>query len=357
MGLADEYRKKYGPLADGQVARLCQQLAENQEVLEELKEHGLPVNSGMLAKVSGVKDFQLRIVVPCVGHIIDSTTAGVTYSGLENVTQGAILAATHTDILFDSSVVNWILANEGRETTFIAAGSNLFVYELATLLMRANKTYGVVRAKASKSDLIGLSEMVNKDCRIGQAHFISSEGRAKDGRHRLGAKVVKMWMLSTGLSASEYVTKQAIVPVSITYEFIPDAERMAGQRLASAQDPGWKKAPDEDLKSMLSGLFGWKDRVHVAFGKRVIGQYDSPDAVAASIDAENHRNARLFPTHHLGYTAIERGIVVARNSLQQFKPEERSAARLWESMQYFSERKQMAILEQYGNVAKDHYAS
>jgi hypothetical protein len=104
-----------------------------------------------------------------------------------------------------------------------------------------------------------------------------------------------------------FVENVRIVPVSVSYELDACDTRKAHELCVAAETGRYIKAPDEDLRSMVQGIVGYKGRVHLAFGAPFTGpecsalgrcsDFVDADALASALDAEIARGLRLYPTH------------------------------------------------------------
>ena len=92
-----------------------------------------------------VKDFQQNLA-PFFTRMIESTTAGFSVSGEENLTNKTTLfIGNHRDIALDASFLNYALLQKGLNTARIAIGDNLLDKDFAEELMRLNKSFVVHR--------------------------------------------------------------------------------------------------------------------------------------------------------------------------------------------------------------------
>jgi len=95
------------------------------------------------------------------------------------------------------------------------------------------------------------------------------------------------------------IGRLSIVPVAVSYELDPCDELKARELVAVAQGGVYRKAPGEDLRSIITGVTGRKGRVHLNVGPTFAGPFSDADSVAAEIDRQIARGYRLFPTHFL----------------------------------------------------------
>ena len=241
-------------------------------------------------------------------HIIESTSLGFSWSGIEALEAGRayLCVSNHRDIAMDSAFTNYAWHAEGLGTMRIAIGDNLIQEEYVADLMRLNKSFIVQRsAKGMRQQLAAYtrtSAYLHQSIEVDrQSVWIAQrEGRAKDGDDRTDPAILKMFFLSqrkSGRSFGEVLADLHIVPVAVSYELDP-CDALKARELAVREREGhYDKPPGEDLHSIITGITGAKGRVHLHFGEELVSPEDDPDAVAAQIDASIHRGFRLFPTH------------------------------------------------------------
>ena len=126
------------------------------------------------------------------------------------------------------------------------------------------------------------------------------EGRAKDGKDLTDPALIKMLSLAYRKDIPDLTTmigRLSIVPVAVSYEVDPCDELKARELVAIEKDGVYRKAPGEDLRSIITGVTGRKGRVHLSIGPAFSGAFSDADSVAAEIDRQIARGYRLFPTH------------------------------------------------------------
>jgi hypothetical protein len=102
----------------------------------------------------------------------------------------------------------------------------------------------------------------------------------------------------------EFIAGLRIVPVSISYELDP-CDAMKARELSQRSVTGaYEKQDREDVTSIGLGISGNKGRVHLHFGEPLGAELDSPDAVAAAIDAQVISGYRLHETNLWAYRRL-----------------------------------------------------
>jgi hypothetical protein len=96
------------------------------------------------------------------------------------------------------------------------------------------------------------------------------------------------------------------VPVCIQYEWDP-CDRLKAQELATLASTGqYQKTPDEDTRSILLGLTGFKGRVIVSFGQPLVGaQLQSPELMARAVDAQIQAMQCIFPVQRTALALLQ----------------------------------------------------
>ena len=151
-----------------------------------------------LRSLRSIKEFQSTFILPYLVRLTAKTTNGCTASGIESLDpkKGYVYMTNHRDIILDSALLNSKLYERGWDTTEIAIGSNLLIYEWIEDLVKLNKSFVVKRdlpvrqmmdASATLSAYIR-ERIVNdhQDIWIAQR-----EGRSKDGNDRTQGSLLK----------------------------------------------------------------------------------------------------------------------------------------------------------------------
>ncbi|HEY7883371.1 MAG TPA: 1-acyl-sn-glycerol-3-phosphate acyltransferase, partial [Cellvibrionaceae bacterium] len=151
------------PYNDDEVAPIIERLLKDPELILAVTKLRFPRASGpfgwllrplvrqVLARqvktVNSVDDFQM-VVKKYLRHMIDTTTTGLSCSGLDKLEKGKpyLFISNHRDITLDPGFVNWTLYFAGFNTLKIAIGDNLLTKPYVTDLMRINKSFIVNRS-------------------------------------------------------------------------------------------------------------------------------------------------------------------------------------------------------------------
>lgn len=318
------------PYQDDEVQLVLNRLLHDNEFLDTVARLKLPrfgrlaqrfarplVRQALKREIRGVVDvnsFQMR-VKDYLEKTIAKTTERLSISGLDNLTRDRAYCfiSNHRDIAMDPAFVNWALFHAGFNTLRIAIGDNLLSKPFASDLMRLNKSFIVKRSAPSPREKLKtakkLSAYILHSIRIDRANIwiAQREGRAKDGKDKTNPAILSMLMLAKAKDQplSEYLEQLAIVPVSISYEFDPCDEAKARELTLLAQTGEYQKAPHEDVQSIARGISGYKGRIHLAFGKPLVGNSASVDDVVGALDDAIWRDYVLHATNCIAYEMLE----------------------------------------------------
>lgn len=322
------------PYHDSEVRPTLNRLLKDRDLLQVMAQHRHPgltrrfnrLMTGLTAlilkrktrHIQNVRDFQ-QIIEPYLTRVINTTASKVTFSGLEklNPKKAHLFLSNHRDIVLDPALVNYALYQNQMETCRIAIGDNLIERPFVSDLMRLNKSFIVKRSVTGRREKLKafqtLSAYIHHCIDSGQPVWIAqSEGRAKDGNDQTDAAIIKMFNLSRRnreTSFSESIHSLNIVPVSISYEFDPCDCHKARELLETERNGQYQKSENEDLRSIVMGIEGYKGHVHVAFGTPLQGDYEDADAVAVAVarevDHQIHHNYHLQPANVFAWEAIQ----------------------------------------------------
>ncbi|PTN07227.1 acyltransferase-like protein [Mangrovibacterium marinum] len=278
--------------------------------------------SAMLAKVKNKRELQLQFMYPLIEDwIIKRTTSGVSYSGLENLdkSKAYLFISNHRDIILDSAILNYIVVAAGMNTTEIAIGNNLLIYDWIQHIVKLNGAFVVKRNLPARELLTAsktLSAYIRKTITEDNVSvwIAQREGRTKDGCDQTQQALLKMLNLSNKADFASGFRELQIVPLSISYEREPCGISKV-EEIYKKEHEGYVKTQADDLKSMAFGLTRPKGRVHFAFGKPIDAQLDeiaksenpqeSIQKLADQIDACIYRNYKLWPYNYLAADMLD----------------------------------------------------
>lgn len=266
-----------------------------------------------------IEDFQSHVIIHFLDILCARCTDGVSATGIDSVdpSHGHLFVSNHRDIVLDSALMNVQLYRAGRETCEIAIGNNLFAAPWIEDLCRVNKSF-VVRRDLTGRQLMMASvkmsayihqQVAEKNHSIWMAQ---REGRSKDNSDNTQASVIKMLSLGgPSKDIMQNIRNLNVVPVAISYEFDPCDYLKAAEFQLKRDDPEWKKTKADDVKSMVTGMQGYKGRVRYTFTKELNGLFDNypwindknaqVNCVCQTIDEMLHRAMVLYPINYVTY--------------------------------------------------------
>ena len=248
-------------------------------------------------------------MAPLVSKMIENTTDGFTYSGLENLSdKPTLFIGNHRDISLDAAFLNFLLYKNNLKTVKIAIGDNLLDGSFAESLMRLNKSFIVHReikgVKETLRKLTKLSSYINYSLTAeNESIWIAQrEGRANDGNDFTDEGVLKMLYLNQRkeISLSDWVERINLTPISISYEYDPlDLIKAKGWR--DRESLTQEEISSSDLNEMTTGIFGYKGKVHLHICKPVSLRENDIRNLAKVIEKEIIENYKVWP---ISYAAI-----------------------------------------------------
>ena len=270
-----------------------------------------------LLSITTIHEFQATLMYDAISRIINTTTNGFTHSGLNHLRRGVayLFVSNHRDITLDAFLPQRLLIEHRGDTSHIVFGQNLLSLPSMEVLFRSNKLIRMERGgtpRAFYDSLHHLSAFLSHliiDQR--QSVWIAQKnGRAKDGNDITAPAMIKMLCLGCQTDPLRQLNDLHLVPVSISYEWDP-CDLMKAHELYQSQRGKYQKAPDEDIKSVVSGIIGPKGKVHLAIGAplshRELIPPDGEDIfehVASLIDRRIHGNYRLMPTNYAAHALL-----------------------------------------------------
>jgi hypothetical protein len=297
--------------ADPVFARVLQRIFFDDSKIQEIRE--------AMLQIRDVESFQGRFMVPFLENIITSSTTGITVSGLEHLEkkQSYLFISNHRDIVLDSALLNVEMYKFGYNTTEIAMGSNLLIYQWIEDLSRVNRSF-IVRRNVPVRQMIKSSQLLSAYIRQtvtnnGNSIWISQrEGRSKDGLDLTSPALLKMLNMSNKRKFVRGFQELNIVPMAISYEIEPCGNEKVAELLKRQSDPAFQKSERDDLLSMVSGLKSQKGRIQIQFGTPISREAlkclskegninDRLKRLAEYIDKQIYTNYRLFPNNFIAY--------------------------------------------------------
>lgn len=256
--------------------------ASNNPLMEQISAFLFPgkdpdILRNTLNTITGVDDFQTRVMFPAVRSIISKTTKGLTFDGLQYFTHGKryLMLSNHRDIVLDPAFIQYIFKSNNLPFSEIAVGDNLISNQFIEDLMRSNRMIKVVRStnpRAVYDTSKILSAYIRErlhDENPASVWIAHRNGRTKNGDDRTEQGLLKMISMSGSKNFVENMSELSIMPVAISYEIESCAIQKAYEVYLKAALGKYLKRPGEDMKSIITGIIQEKGRVHISFCKPI----------------------------------------------------------------------------------------
>ena len=152
-----------------------------------------------LLALDNKRDFQLLIMRAFLEGLTQQTTRGLTGSNFEQLeqTRSYTFMSNHRDIVLDASFLNLLLIRQGLQTSEVAIGNNLLIFDWISDLVRLNKSFIVKRNLGVRQTFDAARQLSGYiHFAITQKHesvwIAQREGRAKDSDDRTQESLIKM---------------------------------------------------------------------------------------------------------------------------------------------------------------------
>lgn len=313
------------PYSDSEAVAAFQRIAEDehvQDIFDYIYPNGGDVEKFrlMLRALGGVADFQRKIMYPIVKAIIEKTTAGISYSGINNLQDGHmhLLLSNHRDIILDPAIIQVICFDNDVPRTEIAVGDNLITSKFIEDVTRSNGMVRVVRGgtpreKYTYSAL--LSEYLRERI-AGEKYSLwiaQRNGRAKNGIDTTEQGLLKMLEMSGSGDFVRDFAELSIIPVSISYQFEP-CDFLKAREIYISRREAYVKKSGEDFISILTGIKQYKGSVHFNFSSPMdlndiesCSRYDKNErfkALATIADDKITSSYRLWDNNYIAHDIL-----------------------------------------------------
>lgn len=273
-----------------------------------------------LRMIRKIKQLQGTFIYDLLRWIINKTSDGLQCTGFENLdkTKPYLFISNHRDIILDAALLNYLIFEKGMNTTQIAIGNNLLLYEWIEHAVKLNRAF-IIKRNLPPRELMEASQKVSHFIRKSitednlSVWIAQREGRTKDGFDKTQESVLKMLNMSNKKSFSDGFNELNIVPVSISYEIEPCGLAKM-KELIKKEHYGQKKTDKDDLKSMSMGMFNPKGRIRFSFGQPIEVNFDEVKSkeqqnqqikeLAQNIDNQIYANFKLWPNNFIAYDML-----------------------------------------------------
>lgn len=273
-----------------------------------------------LRRIRSIKQLQGVFIYDLLHWLIDKSSDGLKCTGVEKLDKNKpyLFISNHRDIILDAAIINFLIFEYGMNTTQIAIGDNLLLYDWIEHMVKLNRCFLIKRSlpprelmQASKKVSSFIRQSITEDKM--SVWIAQREGRTKDGNDQTQLSVLKMLNMSNDKSVSEGFNELNIVPVSISYEIEPCGLAKM-KELIKKEHYGVRKTDKDDLKSMGMGMFTPKGRMHFVFGEPIKTNFALADNAEQRnkylkdlgdlIDAQIYKNFKLWPNNYVAYDML-----------------------------------------------------
>ena len=314
------------PYLDSEVHAATEKLSKSDDfltVFSQLTKIDKDAIAQFLRGINTRNEFQVKFFGPAIKAIITHSSDGVTIDGLENIQKDTsyLFISDHRDIILDSAILNLCLRENGYKYAQAAIGSNLLVNEWVTTLVKLNSCF-VIERDIPVREMITSSALRSRYIREtilegnNSIWIAQREGRTKNGDDKTQPSLLKMFKMSGPKDFAENFKELKIVPLSVSYEWEP-CDDLKTAELYTKTVSEYVKTPEEDMRSMQTGLAGSKGRIHFTINKPIneelneINQLPSNgeriEALAHLIDNKIHKNFKLWPNNYIAYDLAHSG--------------------------------------------------
>lgn len=277
-----------------------------------------------IAKAKSCKtplDFQKAFCYPFLKDLASKKTNGVTMDCSAVDKEGNYtFISNHRDIVLDSAFLSMLLIdNNFGTTTEIAIGDNLLIYPWIEKLVRVNKSFIVHRGLTIRQQLsssIQISRYMHYAIQEKKENIwiAQRQGRAKDSNDITQRSIIKMFGMGGEGDLIERLKQLNLAPTAISYEYDPCDYLKAKEFQQKRDNPDHKKAPNDDLINMQTGIFGWKGEVLYKPAPCLNDWLDTLDPntphndiyglLKDKINVEIHKNYKLFANNYIAADLI-----------------------------------------------------
>ena len=271
----------------------------------------------MVRTLQTTDEFQQKVMYYFNEQVVRRSMTGLSFDGLDNLNPEAnyLFVSNHRDIMLDSSLLQYLLYDNGFRTTEITFGSNLMRPQLVVDIGKANKMFKVERGSNIREFLVNsmhLSEYLRYTItEKGESIWIAQRnGRTKDGNDATDQGIIKMFCMSNKSDPVHAIKELNIAPLAISYQ-IESCDFLKTRELYLSQnDSKYIKQPGEDLSSILTGIQQPKGHVHISFCKPLSREElefdqktpnDFYKKVACLIDKRIYTRYKLYNNNYIAH--------------------------------------------------------
>ncbi len=274
-----------------------------------------------LMSVHSVEEFQTMVMAKFVQRVIEMTTTGFTYDGIENLksVDKFLAMSNHRDIILDPAFTQVVLYNNDVPMTEICVGDNLLSNPIVEMLIRSNRMVKVVRGISARELYLSsqmLSEYIRLSITTGRSSIwlAQRQGRTKNGADMTEQGLLKMVDMSGKGDFVQNYAELNILPMSISYEYEP-CDILKAREIYISRRQKYVKAENEDVNSIVTGVQQFKGKVHLHIGApltrediaaaELCDKNDRYQLIRQTVDQRVIEGYKLHPTNYIAYDLVE----------------------------------------------------
>jgi hypothetical protein len=272
----------------------------------------------MVRRIRSTEEFQEKVMYYVNQQFVERSMTELSYDGVDKLDalKSYLFISNHRDIMLDSSLVQYILHNNGFKTTEITFGSNLMNPQFVVDIGKVNKMFKVIRSSNMRDFLknsMHLSEYIRHTLtEKGESIWIAQRnGRTKDGNDATDQGIIKMFCMSKSSDPVESINELNIVPIAISYQ-IESCDFLKTRELYFTlnNERKYVKQPGEDLNSILTGINQQKGHVNISFCEPLTKEdletnYKYPNEfyknAATLIDKRIYKHYKLYNNNYIAH--------------------------------------------------------
>ena len=282
----------------------------------------LNVTVKRIRKISTLDEMQKKVFGPIIQTFEERSIDTLTFGGYEELPKNKayLFVANHRDIVMDSAIMQEYLMRNGESACLSGIGDNLLMSQIFTDIAKTGNMFtitrtGNARQMVTKSKLVSEYIHTNIYKKHKSVWIAQRNGRTKDGCDKTQPSVLKMFCMNRGNNdLFKHIRELNIVPVTISYEFEPCDQMKARELILTEKNKKYEKMPDEDYKSITTGIFAYKSRVHLQFGTPINDSIDESlhfsnenekiQYLCALIDKQMYAHYHLWPNNYIAYDLL-----------------------------------------------------
>ncbi|MCL2167874.1 MAG: 1-acyl-sn-glycerol-3-phosphate acyltransferase [Lentimicrobiaceae bacterium] len=317
-------------------------------------------------------EFHLTFADRVFHYFVNRTCTQIHYSGLENINpkNQYLFIGNHRDIILDSAFLQIYYFKNGYEATRSAIGDNLISTPLFVEMARLHKMFLVLRSGTLKEKIYHthlLSSYIHHSIfeEKESVWIAQGNGRTKNGDDKTQQGLLKMLTLATPQNAMQTLKSMQITPVTISYQYEP-CDQWKARELALSEKSPYIKQPEEDKKSIIEGVTGFKGEVHFVIGKPLQQEFDElPPELSLNeklsllckhIDNQIYNNYYLYPQNYIAYDIQENSNRFTNQYSKEEKNDFEDYLNKKSVIQDVSKEKMMQyLLDMYSNPVRNRY--